>query len=120
MPEITDALAGLNLSDAMEKLMAHPEMIQLAASVLRPNGGTPKAADTADTDDGEKGAEAVPAIATGGSRTEERGRSRRGGSLEGSVALLIALKPYLSEKRCETVDRLIEVGKIGRVISELL
>ena len=117
MPEITDALEGLNLSDAMEKLMAHPEIIQLAASVLKQDGGTAKAADT---EDGEKGAEAVPAIATGGSRTEERGRTRRGGSLEGSVALLIALKPYLSEKRCETVDRLIEVGKIGRVISELL
>ena len=120
MPEITDALSGINLSDAMEKLMAHPEILQLAASVL--NTGDEKVENRNPEEETKEETAPAALLPIEGKHAEERshrhGKKER--SLDGTVALLIALKPYLSKKRCETVDRLIDVGKIGRVISEFL
>jgi len=126
-----------NLSDAIEKLMAHPEIIQMAASVM----GTSKQGIGADEasvpqeapQEAKKQAEihgeestrdtGFPAMASG--RMPEllqlalpllSGGKRIGGrsnALSRSTALLIALKPYLSPSRCGTVDKIIQMSRLG-------
>ena len=121
MLEPSDMPNGLNLADAMEKLMAHPEIIELAASVLKPN----EKADPSSVSEGSDHAatpqtgEITAPVSTADKTDISAQRHPSGKELDGSIALLIALKPYLSKKRCETIDRLIEFGKIGRVILEL-
>ena len=122
MLEPSDMPSGLNLADAMEKLMAHPEIIELAASVLKPEERDDQPSSEAKpSDDGSPPTEsesAAPVSAHVGNATHAR-KQHNEKAIDGSMALLIALKPYLSKKRCETIDRLIEFGKIGRVLFEL-
>ena len=35
------------------------------------------------------------------------------------TALLLALKPYMSPKRCEAIDKLIMFGRIGEIMRQL-
>ena len=121
MFEPSDLPSGINLADAMEKLMAHPEIIELAASVLKPDEKTDPSSVSEESNHADipQNSETTTPVSTADRKSPGAQRRLGGEALDGSIALLVALKPYLSKKRCETIDRLIEFGKIGRVIFEL-
>ena len=48
-----------------------------------------------------------------------KGDDGKGGDCGRREALLIALKPYLSPERCELVEYLIRVGRIGAILRAL-
>ncbi len=124
-----------NLMEAIEKLKAHPEIISMAASVL---GGTPDEGNAA-SEEKENAPKKEKAAADGSSMNgapppdldglasllapllRGKGCKDTGGRkrLAKSAALLIALKPYLSSSRCETVDRLVELQRIGELFEGL-
>lgn len=110
-----------NLSEAIEKLMAHPEILQMAASVMstpKDDASATKAAASEIPKD-----PTPPSVPTGGMPDLLQlalpllsgGKRPHGKSdaLSRSTALLIALKPYLSASRCETVDKLVQIGRLG-------
>ena len=116
-----------NLSDAIEKLMAHPEIIEMAASVLGTSGNPPtpkpeaRIPEEADSDGTPPAAHgglpnllglALPMLSGGGT---QRGKN----PLAKSTALLIALKPYLSPSRCQTIDRLVEMSNLGTLFDRM-
>lgn len=61
--------------------------------------------------------EAVSAIAalTGGDRRSIRGRGAPRRNMAHSKALLLALKPYLDEKRCEKIDKLLKMMQLAEM-----
>lgn len=133
-----DNLGIPNLTEAIEKLKAHPEIISMAASVLG------QASEGAHTAAGEDSAPSEPdASASGGMPAFDgatllerlpdllnllspmlkgKGGTERNGhpnKLGKSAALLCALKPYLSSSRCETVDKLVELQRLGELFEKL-
>lgn len=124
-----------DLSLAISKLMAHPEILEMASSVLHApeeQAEAPKKS-AAPGDDPQKEAEkaaAKPASADSAlpelfsllsPLLKRRGSDKGfdGAALRKGIALLLALKPYLSPSRCETVDKLVQFGKIGEVLEKL-
>lgn len=103
-----------NLSDAIERLMAHPEIIEMAASVLGTSGAAhePKPAEgVKEKPESQSASPVMPGglpnllgLLSGG------GAHKKPNPLAKSTALLIALKPYLSPSRCQTIDRLVEMS----------
>jgi hypothetical protein len=120
---IQNPIGTPNLSEAIEKLMAHPEIIEMAASVLGTSGAapTPKpeptVSEASDAPIASHGGLpnlfglALPML-SGGSHKEKN-------PLAKSTALLIALKPYLSPSRCQTVDRLVEMSNLGTLFDRM-
>ena len=121
-----------DLSAAIGKLMAHPELLQMAASVLRDTSDTN--ADNAErpSEDRSDEAEADSADQTTGKRTgmdlsalmqlagpllSGGGRSKppdvKDGGIIRCTALLVALKPYLSPHRCNTVDKIVALNRFS-------
>lgn len=41
------------------------------------------------------------------------------GKKDEKTALLLALKPYMSPERCDAIDKLIMLGRIGEVMKQL-
>ncbi len=142
MPEEQEQLGGLgipSLADAIEKLKAHPEIISMAASVLGQSAEmppTPPAEDATPPEpiSDEKAdtsafsgsvSDALPSLmgllgpmASNGGGSKE-GKPHHGNGIGRSTALLLALKPYLSKSRCETIDRLVQLGKLGEILEKL-
>ena len=136
---IPESIGIPNLSEAIEKLKAHPEILSMAASVL---GSKAETADSATPE--ETPHEEEPSVSTAGTPTNAPGspldalpellgllgpmltsggnsekRTHHGKNFSRSTALLLALKPYLSASRCDTVDKLVQLGKIGEVFEKL-
>ena len=44
----------------------------------------------------------------------------KGGKKDEKTALLLALKPYMSPQRCDAIDKLIMLGRLGEVMRQLL
>ena len=44
----------------------------------------------------------------------------KGGKKDEKTALLLALKPYMSPERCDAIDKLIMLGRLGEVMRQLL
>jgi len=133
------SLGGLgipNLSDAIERLKAHPEIISMAASVLGQSTEEaipskeaqidPSIDETTERTDRSAGGDPIsdaipqlvgllgPMLSGRGSDGEKKHTDGKG--IGRSTALLLALKPYLSKSRCEAVDRLVELGRIGEIL----
>ena len=124
------------LSDAIEKIMANPELISMVASVLgRGNGkDTPKeesvgegeVAVQSDSDE-QDGAIQTDATAQRGDLsgmvasllpllTEAKGKGRADSD---SACLLRALKPYVSEGRREAIDAMIRISEFSEILKKL-
>lgn len=135
-----NAQAPPDLSAAIGKLMAHPEILQMAASVLQGEGNADSApTEAADTVSPERGVETTDATAdsttdavsqalpdllriAGPLLSHTRGGERHVGNTSGlarSTALLLALKPYLSPRRCDTVDKIVQMSKLGTLFEQL-
>ena len=131
--EPAGGLQNLDLTDAIGKLMAHPEILSMASAVL--SGAPPGNADTSasasqevpsadmkHSGNADGPASALPELAGLVSPLLSQNKKAHGDGARGlkrSIALLLALKPYLSPARCETVDKLVQAGKIGELLEKL-
>lgn len=120
-----------DLESAIEKLMAHPEILEMAASVLgegaeNGNGSRSSAESEPSTEEASTEPQALSASAPlpellklAGPLLSRGGSGKHSAGLRNSTALLIALKPYLSDPRCKTVDRIVEISKLGTIFDAL-
>ena len=97
-----------DLSGAIEKLLAHPELLSTVASVL----GKPSPVPIEPKEQPEPSESSEPSISALAPLLS--GLSKGGVSLsprkdDPRVCLLRALKPYLSAERCETIDTLLRL-----------
>lgn len=47
------------------------------------------------------------------------GSAGKGGACDEKTALLLALKPYMSPQRCDAIDKLIMLGRLGEIMRQL-
>lgn len=113
-----DALAG-----AISKILEHPELISMVAGVLGGGSATdgtqknePRAV-SADTSSALSDKEASDALAPILPIIGKLSSLSKDGTPFKHEPLLIALKPYLSKSRCETVDYIIRISKLSSMIS---
>ncbi len=122
------------ISDAIEKLLANPELLSTIASTIGLGKGAPApaspesqtvpdqaalpvAAQTAPAPTGDLG-EAVAALAPLLSAFSGKG----GGGPKGDdprTCLLRALKPYVSRGRAEAIDTIIQLSRVSDVLKKL-
>lgn len=124
------ALGDDALSGAIGKILEHPELISMVASVLGTDG-TEKAAEQqtqkgeAVKNDGETSQKTdadTAAILPVLSKLSALGVGKDGekkGSAFKHEQLLCALKPYLSKNRCDAIDYVLRISKISSVIGQL-
>ena len=123
----SDALSG-----AMEKLLAHPELITMVASALKNQDSPPPDTNKtiSETVSGDE-----PAISVGAQDSSSIGNSdltsallpmlTKLGNLKSSPqssphsALLCALKPYVSPARREAIDYFMKFSQMSALISGL-
>ncbi len=126
----------VDLSGMLGKLLANPQIIQSVASALSGEGGeaAPKA-DTADSvREKEKAEESSPTpdVAAMAQKLPEIMNmltpvlQQKGGARSGKDApsdnracLLNAMKPYMSQKRCEAIDYIIKFSQISDIIKNM-
>ena len=126
--------ASLDLSKAIEGILAHPELISMVASTLgKPPQSVESPMDAAPAADAEASplaaiaesaptpsAEAISALApllSGLSGLKKGGSPSK--SDDPRICLLLALKPYLSASRCEAIDTMIRLSTISEVLRGL-
>ena len=108
-----------DLSEAIEKLLAHPELLSTVASVLgKPPPDPIESQEQAESPAPSEMPEAISALAPllsglskGGALLSPRGDDPR-------VCLLRALKPYLSAERCEAIDTMIRLSPIAELLQK--
>ena len=93
------------ISNAMNILMKKPELIDTIANELGLSGTPQKDAETAQ-ETAEKSSEKEKTVPN----SEKNGDRER---------LLLALKPYLNEKRRSAIDVMINLGSLGGLVSNL-
>ena len=118
-----------SLSDAIEKLMANPEIISMVASALG------NSANTEDTDKGESEetkAVSAPApppdvgnilsalspILSGLNKQEGGKRNVSTDPSKNREALLYALRPYISQGRREAIDYILQLSRITELLKQ--
>lgn len=128
-PESVSSQSSPQISEAIDKILANPELIGAVASAL--GGLKPKAEE--DVSDGEKEkTEAVSASAAVPTAdilsslapmisAMQKSQSVSKGDLSGDrrACLLIALKPYLCRERCEAIDYMVRLGKLSELFKTL-
>ena len=135
MADLSSVLGGIDLSSVLSKAASDPAISATIASLV--SGLRDSGQGQAKPPEPETKAEAEPAPAPSptpkpddaiaallpilgmlGKAPEKGGsgggRGRKGG--DPRCALLLALKPYLSESRCAAIDRMVQVSKIGELI----
>ena len=60
----------------------------------------------------------APLLGGGGGKPPPHGGERKEGSAR-REALLLALKPYLSPERCDAIDYLLRLARVGEAIRAL-
>ena len=123
--ERVSAINEDSISSAISRLMEHPEIIGAVASALS-GVSTNEAKDTneAKTEpaaEGDLAASLMPIISRLGSL--KLGGGKDGAGLGGGggkhAALLCALKPYLSQNRCDAIDYILKISQMSDIISKL-
>ena len=127
-----------DFSDKLDAILSNPEMMaqikRLAdtmtsgtASVAEEGPEPPEKATQASFQNAREQPEskesladmsdAVNAIATltGGGAPDRRGRKGKNSNIAHSKALLLALKPYLDDKRCEKIDKLLKMMQLAEM-----
>jgi len=122
----------LDLSQAIEGILAHPELISMVASTLGKAPPTPSTAPTPNDEASPLAAiavsapkeispEAISAIAPilSGLGSIKKGAPPSAKSDDPRICLLLALKPYLSAHRCEAIDTMIRLSTVSEVLRGL-
>ena len=106
-----------DLSGAIEKLLAHPELLSTVASVL----GKPPPAPIEHREPSEPAApsempEAISAMAPMLSGLSKGGALLSLRADDHRACLLRALKPYLNAERCDTIDTLLRLLPLAELL----
>ena len=132
MDDLTNTGASTmpDLSGAIEKLLAHPELLSTVASVLgkplpasvAPSAppSEPSAEPSQETSEEDSAPSEIPeaisalspmlsGLSKGGALLSPRGDDHR-------ACLLRALKPYLKAERCETIDTLLRLLPLAELL----
>lgn len=129
MADLSSVLGGIDLSSVLAKAASDPAIASTLAGLvsgLRQNAQTmpPEPEVKAEPAPAAKPDDAIaallPMLGMLG-KAPEKGtaggdRGKKGG--DPRCALLLSLKPYLSESRCAAIDRMIQVGKIGELLGK--
>lgn len=112
------------LSDAIEKIMANPELISMVASVLgkeSPSRNEPKSETVSEptAPAAKELPELVGTLAPLLSGFKKDGGATGGGAKSNSACLLRALKPYLSQGRRDAVDYMIRISEFSEILKRL-
>ena len=119
----TEALSSDNISAAVGKLLEHPELISMVASVL---GGeaSPSAQDVSTEE--QPSDESIPVEAQIKDTPELLSsvmpllsKLTGSGSPCRHEALLCALKPYVSQSRCEAIDYILKISRMSSLVKGL-
>lgn len=126
----------IGISDALDRLMAHPELISMVASAIGLGSGAPTPPMTQEAS--EKATEEASAAA----QPQAEASPTPIGALPDNIAtlapllgmlsgkhdtkddpkddhracLLRALKPYVSHNRCEAIDTIIQISRISDLL----
>ena len=123
-------LASPAIADAIEKLLAHPELLATIASTVglgkgAPTGSPPESPSVpaeaplpvaAPAPTGDLG-DAVAALAPLLGALSGKGGSPK--SDDPRACLLHALKPYVSHGRAEAIDTIIQLSRVSEVLKKL-
>ena len=101
-----------DLSSMIEKLKEHPEIVSSVAGALGLGAAAPPAVPT-DAAAASSIPDILSTIAPLMSSKEEHGQCD-----DNRLALLIALKPYLSPQRCEIIDLIIKFSQMGDLLKK--
>lgn len=124
------------ISAAIDKIMANPELISMVATALSASSPTVSAegseplGERAENPDAAEAAvsaapniEKLPDIAASLapllSSLQKGGGAKHSPHADHRACLLSALKPYLSRERCEAIDYMIKLGKLSELFKGL-
>lgn len=131
-PEPLDFSPPTQISAAIDKILANPELISMVASAL---GGTDSAkkdavpntvTTSAESDTGienkavdEKSGDILATLAPILSSLQGRSILHHSQANDKRACLLNALKPYLCQERCEAIDYMIKLSKISELLKNI-
>ena len=142
---VTESETPPALSDAIDRLLAHPELISMVASAIgmgQTASPPPAEAQTAEAQTAEaQAADAVslPApsestsLPTGGIRPDamaslspllgmlsgKGAKGKKSAAEDSRACLLRALKPYVSRGRCEAIDAIIQISRLSELLKNM-
>lgn len=133
MADLSSLLGGIDLSSVLSKALSDPSFAATLAGLasgLREGGQAkppepePKPEPKPQPDPGEAVAALLPMLGKLGATPPppDKGSPKGGGGRKGGdprCSLLLSLKPYLSKSRCEAIDRMVQVSKIGGLIGQM-
>ena len=124
-----------SLSDAIERLMANPEIISMVASAM---GSSPLSAQSENTQsentqkEETKAVTAVPSspdignilsalspIISGFGRSGDKNQKEGSDSAHNREALLYALRPYISQGRREAIDYILQLSRVSELLKQV-
>lgn len=130
-PADPPSLASPSISDTIEKLLAHPELLSTIASTvgLGKSAPTPITPESPSTQDQASLPVAAPSPAPAGDLGDAVAAlapllgalSGKGGPKgdDPRTCLLRALKPYVSRGRAEAIDTMIQLSRVSEVFKKL-
>lgn len=127
-----DIAPPTQISAAIDKILANPELISMVASAL--GGTSPEKKDTPSdtkasaTDNGsgevteeigEKTGDMIATLAPILSSLQGKSLLSRSPANDKRACLLNALKPYLCRERCEAIDYMIKLSRISELLKNI-
>jgi hypothetical protein len=117
-----------DLSSILGGLMANKELVSKIGEIVNNSQTEPSTSSSADSTASIDGLLSNPDIMAklpdvisaikplmAGEKTHETGKS----SLDRRIGLLMAMKPYLSPKRCEAIDYIAKMSKLSETVKGL-
>ena len=123
------------ISSAIDKILANPDIISTVASALGGSGiGNKKPSETTESDgdsgsvsvsksasdSAESTAELIATLAPILSTLQGKSLSKPSPHHDRRACLLNALKPYLCRERCEAIDYMIKLGRISELLKNII
>lgn len=114
MPDLSSlASSDSGIGDMIGKLMSRPDLIQNIASEL----GLSSSSETkAEPQRDKKESEAIPASSSSPFGNGDHGRKGKASDKE---RLLLALRPYLSDKRRDAVDMMLKLDSLTSLMGSI-
>ena len=128
-PTDAEPQSSPQISEAIDKILANPELIGAVASALgglkhgaenNAANGEKEESDAVSASAGVPTAELISSLAPMISAMQKT-QSVSKGDLSGDrrACLLMALKPYLCRERCEAIDYMVRLGKLSELFRTL-
>ena len=127
--DAADASLSPQISSAIDKILANPELITMVASALGGSAAekkpSPEAKDetaaVAQNDDiSEKLPDIMATLAPLMTSLQGKSLAKPSPRQDRRSCLLNALKPYLCRERCEAIDYMIKLGRISELFKTII